>query len=156
MRGSCPRQAGMEAGIRSPLLGGVQSFLAHWCLLSGLQGRTIKARSLGGLTTGYPGNKTGPNCWLCGARNIPQKQVDFLDSNLDTPIPRVGLGDLGRQRAAGYYGYEIQTSCPMRGSSAPATPAICSQPPQPFYSLQIILQSATEAIPSSEVWEKAV
>lgn len=37
VRSSCPRRAGMEAGIRSPLLGG-QSFPAPWCLPSGLQG----------------------------------------------------------------------------------------------------------------------
>lgn len=88
----------MEAGIRSPLLGGVQSFPAHWCLLPGLQGRTIKARSLGGLTTGYPGNKTGPNCWLRGVGNILQKQVDFLDCDLDTPIPGGGRTWGGREQ----------------------------------------------------------
>lgn len=37
VRSSCPRRAGMKAGIRSPLLGG-QSFPASWCLPSGLQG----------------------------------------------------------------------------------------------------------------------
>lgn len=88
VRSSCPRRAGMEAGIRLPLLGG-QSFPAPWCLPSGLPGCTIKARSLGGPTAGSPGNKTGSVCWLGGVRNIMQKQVGFLGRNLD-PLPPGG------------------------------------------------------------------
>lgn len=45
---------------------------------------------------------------------------------------------------------------PMRESSAPAIPAICSQPPPALYRLkETILPSATGASPSSEVWEVA-
>lgn len=113
------------------------------------------------MTTGYPGNETGSSCWLGGIWNIMQKkQADSLDCGAILPPPtptptRVGPGDLGRQRAAGYCGFAIQaTSCSVRGSSAPATPAVCSQPPGLFYHLEIILQSATEAIPSSEVGER--
>lgn len=45
---------------------------------------------------------------------------------------------------------------PMRESSAPAIPAICSQPPPALYRLkETILPSATGASPSSEVSEVA-
>lgn len=46
---------------------------------------------------------------------------------------------------------------PMRESSAPAIPPVCSQPPPPLYRLkETPLQSAAEASPSSEVREDAV
>ena len=46
---------------------------------------------------------------------------------------------------------------PVRESSAPANPAVCSRPPLALYRLkETILPSATEASPSSEVWEVAI
>lgn len=46
---------------------------------------------------------------------------------------------------------------PVRESSAPANPAVCSRPPPALYRLkETILPSAAEASPSSEVWEVAI
>lgn len=137
-------------GVRLPLPGGGQN-----CPTPPLASKAEPPRPTPGWgpTMGCPGNETGANGWLYGVRNMMQKQADFLDCNLAPPPPRVGPGGTWRGRgAAGSCGFEIQaTSCPRRGSSTAATPAVCWPPPQPFDCGEPILPSATEAIPSLAV-----
>lgn len=89
-----------------------------------------------------------------------QKEASGLwisaDCNLTSPA------DGARWSWGGRLGQQVTVELkskrrPVRKSSAPAIPDVCSQPPLALYRLkETVLPSAAEASLSSEVWEVAI
>lgn len=120
---------------------------------SGLRGRATEAAPWDTRPRGILGIRQDPAAGSVVPGTLCRSKRTSRTAILTTSPPQVGPGDPGRQRAAGYCGFEIQTtSCPMKVQHQ-LPPAVCSRPPQPFCQLETIPQS--EAIPSSEMWEKA-
>lgn len=155
---------GGRGGTRLPLSGGVQSSPGPRCLVSGLRGPTLKARSpvAASGSVGASGNETRSNYWLWESEPYVEASGWILDFGRLQPrlLCRWGRVELGGRAAS--RGQQVTVDLkskqhPMRESSAPAIPPFCSQPPLPLYRLkETTLQSAAEASPSSELREDAV
>lgn len=95
----------MEAGIRSPLLGG-QSFPLLGASLLAFMAEPSRPAPWGDRPQGTPGIRQDPTVGSVVSGTLCRsKRVSWIA--ILTPFPRVGLGGLGRHRAADSCGSEI-------------------------------------------------
>lgn len=88
VRSSRPGRQGWRRGFHHLFLEGKASQLFGASLLA-FKAEPSRPAPWGGPTAGYPGNKTGSNCWLGGVRSIMQEQAGFLGCSFD-PLPPGG------------------------------------------------------------------
>lgn len=151
MRGRGPGTGGGRGrgeGPRSPPSGGVQSIPLLGALLLAFEARSSGSPRPCGPAAhpGSGGPSDGPAALSLSTLRGPASPGGRGPSG-------AGEADGGEQVTAGLKSRQH----PRRESSAPALPAICSRLLRPAGVLRSqVLQSASEATSSSELWEKAV